>query len=264
MNLRETLQRLAGGKITIEQAEQLLRVSSLEEIEDISLDIHREVRSGIPEVIWGKDKTPAKVVEIASAFLEREGRAIISRASEGHVKALRESLAGQYDLRLNEKASLVVMHSPEWEYPCLGRSIGVMTAGTSDVVVAEEARVIAEEMGCQVLTAYDVGIAGFHRHLKPLKKMIEEDVDAIVVVAGMEGALPSIVASLVAVPVIGVPSSVGYGFGGKGVAALTSMLQSCSPGLCAVNIDNGFGAGAFAALIAKRVARAVEKSKGEK
>jgi len=134
-----------------------------------------------------------------------------------------------------------------------------MTAGTSDIRVAEEARVVAEEMGCEVVTAYDVGIAGFHRHIGPLRRMLREGVDAIVVVAGMEGALPSVVASLVDVPVIGVPTSVGYGLGGKGVGALTTMLQSCSPGLCVVNIDNGVGAGALAALIARRVARALEE-----
>jgi NCAIR mutase (PurE)-related protein len=132
-----------------------------------------------------------------------------------------------------------------------------MTGGTSDVVVAEEARTIAEEMGCEVITAYDVGIAGFHRHIKPLKRMLQEGVDAIVVVAGMEGALPSVIASLVDVPVIGVPTSVGYGFGAGGVGALTTMLQSCSPGMCVVNIDNGVGAGALAALIAHQVARAL-------
>jgi len=253
--MREILERLVGGEISIEEAEKLLRISTMEEIEDVTLDIRREIRAGIPEVVLAEGKATAKVVEITSALLECEGRAIISRVSEEQMEALKEALSDECELRMNEKARLIVARKRDFQPPKLGRKIGVMTAGTSDVAVAEEARVIAEEMGCEVLTAYDVGIAGFHRHIKPLKRMVEEGVDAIVVVAGMEGALPSVVASLVDIPVIGVPTSTGYGFGGGGMGALTSMLQSCSPGLCVVNIDDGFGAGAFAALIAKRVAK---------
>jgi NCAIR mutase (PurE)-related protein len=261
--MREILEKLLSGEISVEEAEKLLRISTMEEIEDATLDIRRGIRAGIPEVVWGEGKTPAKVVEIASALLEREGRAIISRVSEEQIEALEEAISDGCELRVNEKARLVVARRRGFQPPQLGRKIGIMTAGTSDVMIAEEAKVIAEEMGCDVLTAYDVGIAGFHRHIKPLKSMIEEGVDAIVVVAGMEGALPSVIASLVDVPVIGVPSSVGYGFGAGGVGALTAMLQSCSPGLCVVNINNGFGAGAFAALIARRVSEALT-AEGEK
>lgn len=132
----------------------------------------------------------------------------------------------------------------------------MITAGTADIPVATEAKVAAEEMGCKVLTAFDVGVAGIHRLFGPLKRMIEEGVDAIIVVAGMEGALPSVVASLVDVPVIGVPTSVGYGLGRDGIGALTAMLQSCSLGLAVVNIDGGVAAGVFAALIANRAAKA--------
>lgn len=256
--MREILEKLLRGEISIEEAEKLLRISTMEEIEDVTLDIQRGIRAGIPEVVWSEGKTPAKVVEIASALLEREGRAIISRVSEEQIKALSEAFSDGCELRVNEKARLVVARRRGFQPPRLGRKVGIMTAGTSDVPVAEEARVIAEEMGCDVLTAYDVGIAGFYRHIKPLTRMVKEGVDAIIVVAGMEGALPSVIASLVDVPVIGVPSSVGYGFGAGGVGALTAMLQSCSPGLCVVNVNNGFGAGAFAALIARRVANALK------
>jgi NCAIR mutase (PurE)-related protein len=262
--MREILEKLLGGEIPIEKAEKLLQISTMKEIEDVTLDIRREIRAGIPEVVWSEGKTSAKVVEIASALMEREGRAIISRVSEEQKEALREALSDECELWVNEKAGLIVARRQGFQLPRLGRKIGIMTAGTSDVKVAEEARVIAEEMGCKVLTAYDVGIAGFHRHIKPLMRMVEEGVDALVVVAGMEGALPSVVASLVDIPVIGVPSSVGYGFGAGGTGALTAMLQSCSPGLCVVNIDNGFGAGAYAALIAKRVAKSLEESGGGK
>ena len=133
--------------------------------------------------------------------------------------------------------------------------IGIITAGTSDIGVAEEARLTCEAMHCSTITTYDVGIAGVHRLFPIVKKFIEEDVDAVIVAAGMEGALASVVSSLVSVPVIGLPTSVGYGYGEKGVAALASMLQSCSLGLSVVNIDNGIGAGAVAANIANRVRR---------
>jgi NCAIR mutase (PurE)-related protein len=131
----------------------------------------------------------------------------------------------------------------------------VLTAGTSDVPIAEEAAVVAHEMGCAVSTTYDVGVAGLHRLFKPLQKLMDDDTDVIIVAAGMDGALPSVVAGLVSVPVIGLPTSVGYGMGGKGVAALLTMLQTCAPGLTVVNIDNGVGAGATAALTANRMAR---------
>jgi hypothetical protein len=137
-----------------------------------------------------------------------------------------------------------------------GGVIAVLAAGTSDLPVAEEARVTAETMGCRVLAFYDVGVAGIHRLVSPLEMIHKEEASAVVAVAGMEGALPTVVRGLVAVPVIGVPTSVGYGYGGKGEAALMTMLQSCAPGLTVVNIDNGFGAGATAALIANHVAAA--------
>jgi NCAIR mutase (PurE)-related protein len=130
--------------------------------------------------------------------------------------------------------------------------IGIMTAGTADIGVAEEARLIAKAMGCSSLLSYDVGIAGIHRLFPMLKEMISQDVDAIIVIAGMEGALPSVVSSLVDIPVIAVPTSTGYGFGSNGVASLGTMLQSCTLGMAVMNIDNGIGAGAFAATISLR------------
>jgi hypothetical protein len=136
-----------------------------------------------------------------------------------------------------------------------GAIIGIVAAGTSDIGVAEEARLVALAMGCESVVSYDVGIAGMHRLFPELKEMISQRVGAIVVVAGMEGALASVVASMVDVPVVGVPTSIGYGFGANGVAALASMLQSCTLGLAVVNIDNGVGAGAYAASIAKKMKR---------
>lgn len=240
-----------------------MRLNAVEEIEGAVLDIQRESRIGIPEIVLGKGKTPLQLVEIISAFLARKGRAIVTRASEEQIDAVGEALSNECELRVDKKAGTIVARGQGLAQPNIGRKIGIMTGGTADVTVAEEAKVVAEEMGCEAITAYDVGIAGFHRHIEPLKKMLREGVDAIVVVAGMEGALPSVIASLVDVPVIGVPTSVGYGFGSGGVGALTTMLQSCSPGLCVVNIDNGVGAGALAALMAHRVARVLgERSRG--
>jgi len=133
--------------------------------------------------------------------------------------------------------------------------VGIMTAGTSDIGVAEEARLMCEAMNCSCLCSYDVGIAGIHRMFPILKKFIKEEVGSIIVVAGMEGALATIVSTLVDVPVVGVPTSIGYGYGEKGIGALASMLQSCALGLSVVNIDNGIGAGAVAARIAEKVSR---------
>jgi hypothetical protein len=129
--------------------------------------------------------------------------------------------------------------------------IGVITAGTSDIPVAEEAKVVAEEAGCEVLTSYDVGVAGIHRLFSQVRRMIESNVEVIIVAAGMEGALPSVVAGLVDVPVVGLPTSVGYGVGEGGFTALYAMLQSCAPGIGVVNIDNGYGAAIFASTIIK-------------
>ncbi|MGH2515024.1 MAG: nickel pincer cofactor biosynthesis protein LarB, partial [Ktedonobacterales bacterium] len=168
------------------------------------------------------------------------------------------------DVDLRPLARAAAIHAPGYRRPHTGGQIGILTAGTGDVGIAEEARLVAEEMGVEVTTLYDVGVAGIHRLFEPLDTLLRHDVAALVVCAGMDGALPSVVAGLSPVPVIGVPTSIGYGAGGKGRAALLSMLQTCVPGLVAVNIDNGVGAGATAALIANRMAsaRSHERSLG--
>jgi hypothetical protein len=259
--MREVLEKLLKGEISLSEAERLLRINAVEEIESTArLDFRREFRAGIPEIVLAEGKSPSDTVKIVLKILELKGRVIVTRASEKHINTLKGAVLNQYKLRVNERAKLVVAWRKGLKVQKLGRKIGIMTGGTSDISVAEEAKAIAEEMGCEVITAYDVGIAGFHRHLEPLKRMIKEDVDALIVVAGMEGALPSVISSLVDIPVIGVPTSCGYGLGGKGVGALITMLQTCSPGLCVVNIDNGAGAGALAALIAHKVSKALKES----
>lgn len=255
--MREILERLVKGKISIEEAEKLIKVTSIEEIGRIAkLDLNRYARKGIPEIILAEGKTPEDIAEIALKTLDKIGRVVVSRASDEHIEAVKKALPILTVLEKNEKAKMIVIKKKDFTIRKTGGKIGILTAGTSDIPVAEEVRIIAEEMGCEVLTAYDVGVAGIHRVISPLKEMIEKDVDVLVVVAGREGALPSVVAGMVDIPIIGVPTSMGYGFGEKGVSALTAMLQACPLGLTVVNIDSGVAAGTMAALIANRVAKA--------
>jgi len=258
--LREVLEKVAKGEISIEKAEKLLRVLAIEEIGNLArLDVGRESRKGIPEVILAEGKTPEDLVEIALKMLKKSGRAIISRVTKEQICAIKKALPKDVNLQINSKARIVTIKMKNLRVEKTGGKIGIFTAGTSDIPIAEEARIIAEEMGCEVITAYDVGVAGVHRLLPPLKEMITKDVDAIIVVAGREGALPTVVAGMVDLPVIAVPTSMGYGFGEKGVSALMAMLQSCSLGLAVVNIDGGIAAGAIATMIANRVAKFKKK-----
>ncbi len=220
------------------------------------LDPHRKQRSGIPEIIHAERKSPGEVIQSLAALADTNSRAIASRCPEATIEAIRAHLADAYDVIVHDAARMVIVTQPGAETPQAGGRVGVLSAGSSDTPTATEAAVIAREMGCVVFEARDVGVAGLHRLVEPLGRMTAAGVDVIVVVAGMDGALPSVVAGLVAVPVIGLPTSVGYGAGGEGMAALLAMLQSCAPGLVVVNIDNGVGAGSTAALIANRVAAA--------
>jgi NCAIR mutase (PurE)-related protein len=227
-------------------------------VDGATLDFGRERRKGIPEVIFGENKTDTQIISIAHAFIRANGRALISRMQPDLFGRLYDEFA-DCQIILREPARAAAIYRQGSIPPKTGGRVGVISAGTSDIPCAEEARLIAEAMGCAVTPIYDVGVAGLHRLLEPLQSLLAEGVDAIVVAAGMDGALPSVVSGLVDVPVIGLPTSIGYGLGGKGVAALLSMLQTCAPGLTVVNIDNGIGAGATAALIANRVARALAR-----
>ena len=218
-------------------------------------DFTREARKGIPEVVLAASKSDEQVMAIARAFVDRGGHVLISRLRPATAERLLAEFGAEY-VELRGEARAAAVHAPGYLRPETGGRVGVVTAGTGDIPVAEEARLVAEEMGCEVSSVFDVGVAGIHRLFDPLRELIEHDVAALVVVAGMDGALPSVVAGLSPVPVIGVPTSIGYGAGGRGRAALLSMLQTCVPGLVVVNIDNGVGAGATAALIANRVAEA--------
>jgi len=224
---------------------------------EIRPDPGREQRKGAPEVIFGESKAVAQIIAMAHSLLTGSGRAIISRVSPEAIVSLQAAFQND-TVHVREAARSVVIYRSGYVRRTTGGHVGIISAGTSDIPVAEEAALIAEEMGCRVTCIYDVGVAGLHRLIEPLRNLLSNDVDAIIVAAGMDGALPSVVAGVVPVPVIGLPTSIGYGLGGKGVAALLSMLQTCAPGLSVVNIDNGVGAGITAALIANRVAQARE------
>lgn len=255
LGVEDVLKKLLAGELTVGQAKRKLAALNIKRIADLArLDTRRTHRVGIPEAVLAEGKSPEASAEAAIAMARESGYALVTRVNEEHLELLRAALPKGFELDHNEMARTVVVRRRGHAFPKVGR-IGVLAAGTADIPVAEEAAVAAEVMGCEVLKAYDVGIAGIHRLFEPLERMTDKGVAAIVVVAGMEGALPSVVSSLVDVPVIGVPTSIGYGVGAEGVGALVTMLQSCSPKLAVVNIDNGFGGGTFAALVAKQSAR---------
>ncbi len=251
--LRKILEDLIKGKITINDAEKIIKALVVENVENFAkIDLYREIRAGIPEVIYGESKSKEELIKIVDAVLKNKNVCIVTRIDKEKADFLIKNLKYRYEY--NKRAEIIVFRKKEEKNHTGGR-VGIITAGTGDIKVAEEAKIIAEEMGCSVFCYYDVGIAGLHRLFPVIKDIYEKDVDVLIVVAGMEGALPSIVASLVDIPVIALPTSIGYGVAKGGEAALKTMLSTCSPGIAVVNIDNGFGAGAVAALIANRVAK---------
>jgi NCAIR mutase (PurE)-related protein len=255
MSIKHILEDYKKSKISCEEAERKVRLFSMKKIENMAIiDTHRQNRTGVPEVIFGEGKTDVEIISLAKSFIEKKNRCIVTRLTPERMAKISKKLKGA-KIEKNTKAFAVVVSKKGAKIKKTGGHVAVLCAGTSDIGRAEEAALISREMGCEVITFYDVGIAGIHRLIPAVEGIIKHDADAVVVAAGMEGALPSVVAGLIDVPVIGLPVSVGYGEGGHGRAALYSMLQSCSPGLAAVNIDNGFGAGAMASLIANRAAK---------
>jgi len=256
---RETLKKLLKGEISLEDAENELKANRVEIIDEfVRIDFQRDIRTGIPEIIFAEGKNPKDIAIISMKLAERNSYSIVTRVDTNQVSMIKDIIDEKFETEYSERARIVVVKKRGFTFKSTGGLVGIITAGTSDIPVAEEARIIAEAMGCKVIKAYDVGVAGLHRVFPPLSEMQKESVDCIIVIAGMEGTLAGIVASLVDVPVIGVPRSVGYGFGERGISALSTMLNSCSP-LVTVNIDNGFGAGVVASKIANRVASYREK-----
>jgi len=246
--LADILARYRDGTLSLDDAAREIEGFRIDRVgEFANLDLGRGVRCGMPEVVLAEGKDPDHLAAIAIRHAQKSGRCIVTRITPeaaGHVmdRAKSEGLATEY----RELGRVLVVSNGKTVEHHSG-IVAIITAGTSDIPVAEETRVIAEEMGCTVRTAYDVGAAGIHRLFPALKPLL--DADVFVVCAGREGTLPAVVAGLVDRPVIGVPVSTGYGYMGGGRAALASMLQSCSV-IAVVNIDAGFTAGAFAARVA--------------
>ena len=241
--LRKLLERVKDGSIDINQAIEELKRLPFEELEFATIDTHRSLRQGFPEVIFGEGKTPAQIKRIARSLLERKENVLITRLTPEKARTLKRAFPGAE----HNPAGRTLFIKSHPVRPAGRGTILVISAGTSDMAVAEEAAVTAECMGNRVERLYDVGVAGIHRLFN--KKDVIFSANVLIVVAGMEGALPSVVGGLVARPVIAVPTSVGYGANLGGLTTLLAMLNSCSAGVAVVNIDNGFGAGYVASLI---------------
>jgi NCAIR mutase (PurE)-related protein len=226
-----------------------LRTLPYEDLDFAKLDHHRDLRTGFPEVIYAPGKTPEQLTQIAQSMTESSYKVLITRADPKAYKAVRKVLP---EARYSKLARTIVLERDNEVPPVPG--VLIVAAGTADLPVAEEAAITAELMGNGVERLWDVGVAGVHRLLEHLSLL--QNARVVVAVAGMEGALPSLVGGLVSSPVIAVPTSVGYGANFHGLAALLAMLNSCSPGIAVVNIDNGFGAGYMAGTINLATARA--------
>jgi pyridinium-3,5-biscarboxylic acid mononucleotide synthase len=256
MDLRNILLDYYNNKRTLDDVIKSISLFSVEYIEnDIAqIDINRDFRKSIPEIVLATRKKTSELVLIANRVLEKKGYVLVSKIKPLIVsKLIRYYSKKGFIVDRSRNGTSILVYDTISSLPVnRGGKVGIICAGTSDVGIAEEARLATLVMGCTPHLAYDVGIAGIQRLLGSLKQMVSGDIDVIVVVAGMEGALPAVVTSLVTVPVIGVPCSVGYGYGNNGKGALASMLQTCSFGLSVVNIDNGIGGGIFASLIANK------------
>ena len=243
--LKKTLQDFKAGKIGEEQILALLKHLPYQDLGFAKVDHHRSLRHGLPEVIFGRGKSAEQIVGIAEALVSKNPNILITSAGPQVFEALR----ARYELceYYSNCQAVTIIQEP---FPGGRGRIGIFSAGTADIPVAEEAMVTAQFMGNEVSSCYDVGVAGLHRILSQLELL--QSCTVAVVVAGMEGALPSVVGGLVDLPIIAVPTSVGYGASFGGLAALLGMLNSCSANVAVVNIDNGFGAGYIASLINRR------------
>lgn len=247
VELNKLLQQVAAGEVSPDDAALKLKMEPIKEVGDYAkVDMHRGIRQGVPEVIYGAGKTREHILGIAKTMLQNGQKTVlVTRISKETADFVREGLVGISSLDYNEMSRtgvIGVMPAPTG----VGKVV-VATGGTSDIPVAEEAAITAEVLGNEVVRLYDVGVSGIHRLLSHMDAIMSAR--CIVAVAGMEGALPSVIGGLADCPVIAVPTSIGYGASLGGIAALLSMLNSCASGVSVVNIDNGFGAGYMASMI---------------
>lgn len=241
--LHKILHSVATGKTSVDEAAKALTHISFENINFAQIDHNRSLRKGFPEVVFGQGKTAEQIIRIVEKILKQEDIVLVTRVSQNKADKIKSHFP---DIEYHEDAGMVIFKKKK--IPIQGKGkILVLSAGTSDIPVAKEAYLTAENMGNQVEAVFDVGVAGIHRLFSYKNKI--DDASILVVVAGMEGALPSVVAGMVSRPVIAVPTSVGYGVSLGGLTALFAMLNSCSSNVAVVNIDNGFGAGYFASVI---------------
>ena len=253
--MRRMLARLRAGELTVDEAlEEIRRTQLVELAGHARIDLGRTARRGIAEVVLAEGKPPEAAARLIVALAREQGQGLGSRLGPDHWSALEVAAEAFEVVRYGSRSALVRSpgHRPD---PSGGRA-AIISAGTSDLAVAEEARMVLEAAGVETRQVFDVGVAGLHRLLEPLVELVAWRADVIIVAAGMDGVLPGVVAGLVDAPVIGLPVPTGYGAGGEGEAALLTMLQSCSTGMTVVNIDNGIGAGTAAALIARRAGAA--------
>ncbi len=244
MNTEKILRLFKKGDASLAATLRRLKDLPYKDMGFARIDNHRCLRRGFPEVIFGKGKTAGDIARIAGKMISREGVLLVTHAEKAAYLKLKRAFPG---VKYEERAKLIYLARRERSSAPDKGMVLIVTAGTSDIPVALEARVTLEVMGDKVETLFDVGVAGLHRLLD--KRRLLEKAAVIIVVAGMEGALASVVSGLVSKPVVAVPTSVGYGASFKGIAPLLTMLNSCSPGVAVVNIDNGFGAGYFASMI---------------
>jgi NCAIR mutase (PurE)-related protein len=257
--VRSVLRRLLAGELTEAEAEAELRRVQLEELDGRArLDLGRRERRGLPEVVLASGKLPEDAARLAVALAREQGQGLVSRLGPDHWRSL-ERQAGEAGFELLRYHAAACVRRPAFApAPRPGR-VALLTAGTSDLSAADEARMVVEACGLEARLEADLGVAGLHRLLGPLSELLAWEPDVLIGAAGMDGVLPGVVAGLVDLPVIGLPVGVGYGVGGRGEAALLTMLQSCSTGLVVVNVDNGVGAGAAASLIAARAGAAAAR-----
>ncbi|MFB6171970.1 MAG: nickel pincer cofactor biosynthesis protein LarB [Haloarculaceae archaeon] len=256
--MRETLEAVARGELSVEAA--MADLAGYATTDAGRFDAARERRTGIPEGILAEGKTAEETAGLVATAVETTGSALATRVDGATAAAVTDHLADQHpeaDVDYDERARTLVAHGPAYDPPALDARAGVVTAGTSDAHAAGEAAVVLREMGAAVTRVDDVGVASIARLLDQLDVVREQDV--LVIAAGREGALPTVAAGLVDAPVIGLPVSTGYGYGGDGEAALAGMLQSCTP-LAVVNVDAGFTAGAQAGLVARALDRARDRT----
>lgn len=252
--LRELLDEVRSGRITTEEALERVAALPFFPAEDATLDTHRELRTGFPEAIYAGGKTPDQVARAAAALAASHDRVLVTRASESHHAAVAAALP---EAVFRPLARCVLWRAPGKPPPEPAGRVAIVAAGTSDLPVAEEAACTLEAMDVAASRVADVGVAGLHRLLAHLAAL--RQADALIVCAGMEGALPSVVGGLVEAPVVAVPTGVGYGASFGGLAALLAMLNSCAPGVAVVNVDNGFGAALVAGRIARLAARGMPR-----